>query len=465
MTSILKYTSEFKYNIKLAFPVILGLLGHTLVQLVDNIMVGQLGATELAAVSLGNSFFFIGMSIGIGFSTAITPLVAASDGANNKNRLNKILSHGLFLCSILGVLMFIMIYSSRSLMFLMNQPIEVVRLAFPYLLWISISLIPLVIFQGFKQFSDGLSKTRPAMYATLFSNLINIIVNYFLIFGIWIFPKLGVEGAAIGTLISRITMVLFIVIYFRLNNSFRSYFIEITKFKLKINLLKKILELGFPSALQMLFEVGFFAAAIWLSGLLGSKIQAANQIALNLSTITYMVAMGLSVTAMIRVGNQYGKFDFYELKRIAYSIFLLIFILDIIFCLFFLIFHNSLPWIYLDADNEINYKDSLEVVSLASNLLIISAIFQISDGLQAVILGSLRGLQDVNKPTTIIFISYCLIGFPISYYLGIISNLGARGIWIGLLTGLTCSALLNFLRFNYKIKKLLILKKYKKDLK
>ena len=251
-------------------------------------------------------------------------------------------------------------------------------------------------------------------------------------------------------------MLLYIMFYFRINSKFRCYFDKIRNFKIELNLIKNILKLGLPSSLQMVFEVGFFTAAIWLSGYLGQNTQAANQIALNLSTVTYMVAMGLSVTAMIRVGNQYGKSNFIELKRIANSIFLLIFLMDIFFCIIYLVFNDSLPWLYLDSENKVNINDTLEVIKIASNLLIISAIFQISDGVQAVVLGSLKGIQDVNVPTAITFISYWIVGFPISYYLGINTSLGVIGIWIGLLTGLTCSAILVYMRFKYKIKKLLI---------
>jgi MATE family multidrug resistance protein len=266
---------------------------------------------------------------------------------------------------------------------------------------------------------------------------------------------MGVEGAAIGTLIARVFMLLYLVFYFIKTPIFNKYFDDYKKIILEFNLISKIIKLGTPSALQMLFEVGFFTAAIWLSGFLGKVSQAANQIALNLSTISYMVAMGLSVTAMIRVGNQFGKLDIKELKRIAYSIFILIFLFDIIFCLIFLIFNDSLPWIYLDSGNEININDTLQVIKLASTLLIISAIFQVSDGIQVVVLGSLKGIQDVNIPTAITFFSYWIIGFPISYYLGLKTSLGSIGIWIGLLAGLTVSAILLLARFNYKLKELL----------
>ena len=199
-----QYTKEFKYNIRLATPVILGMLGHTVVALVDNIMVGQLGTAELAAVSLGNSFMFIAMSIGIGFSTAITPLVAEADGENNFEAGKSSFKHGLFLCSVLAIAMFLVLLLGKPLMYIMNQPEEVVELAMPYLNLVAISIIPLIIFQAFKQFSDGLSMTRYPMYATVVANVVNVILNYIFIFGKLGMPELGVVGAAIGTLASRV---------------------------------------------------------------------------------------------------------------------------------------------------------------------------------------------------------------------------------------------------------------------
>ena len=450
-----KFTREFRYNLNLSYPVIAGLLGHTLVQFIDNIMVGQLGTAELAAVSLGNSFFFVAMSLGIGFSTAITPLVAESDGKKDINQGRNIFLNGLVLCFILGFFLTIAVLLCKPLLFKMGQPKGVVIYAYPYLKWVGISLIPLIFFQGFKQFTEGLSFTRPAMYATLIGNVINVLLNYFLIFGLWIFPKMGVEGAAIGTLISRFCMLVFIACYVFYSKYFKIYINSIKLNKLSFEIINKIVKLGLPSACQMFFEVLFFTVAIWLSGFLGKNAQAANQISLNLSTMTFMFAMGLGVTAMIRIGNQKGKKDYLALQRIAYSIFLLIFIFDIFFCLFFLIGNKFLPQIYLDSSNPLQFSDVSEVIKMASSLLIISAFFQISDGLQAVVLGALRGLQDVNIPAIITFFAYGIFGIPISYFLGLKTTLGAIGIWIGLLSGLTASAILLYLRFNYLTKKLI----------
>lgn len=453
--AIQNYFSEFRYNLTLAYPVIIGLLGHTFVQLIDNIMVGQLGTAPLAAVSLGNSFVFVGMSLGIGFSTTITPLVAESDGAKNFAQGRKVFIHSFLQCVVLGFFLAFSVWMCRPLLFKMGQPAEVVQLAYPYLQWVAFSLIPLVIFQAFKQFCDGLSHTRPPMYATLLGNLVNIILNYFLIFGVWIFPKMGIEGAAIGTLIARLFMVIYIAFYVRIDQRFRSFTRQIVWQWPDFKLMKRILNLGFPSALQMFFEVIFFTAAIWLSGLLGKNEQAANQIALNLSSITFMFALGLGVTAMIRVGNQKGRGDFINLKRIAYSIFLLILILDLVFALFFMLTNQDLPWIYLDQNNLFEIADSEQVVFLAAQLLIVAAFFQLFDGMQAVVLGALRGLQDLNIPAWITFFSYGLFGFPIAYFLGLKTQLGVLGIWIGLLSGLIASAILLFLRFQNQIKTLI----------
>lgn len=436
-------------------PVILGMLGHTVVALVDNIMVGQLGTAELAAVSLGNSFMFIAMSLGIGFSTAITPLIAEADGENNFSKGKSTFKHGLFLCTVLGIALFLVVFIAKPLMYHMNQPEEVVHLAMPYLNLVAVSLVPLIIFQAFKQFSDGLSMTRYPMYATILANIVNVVLNYIFIFGKLGMPQLGVVGAAIGTLASRAIMVAYLWYLLSQHHKSREFVLHIKIFRLSKRMLNKIMSLGFPSSLQMFFEVAIFTAAIWLSGILGKNPQAANQIALNLSSMTFMVAMGFSVAAMVRVGNQKGLQRFRELRRIAFSIFLLSVLLAIVFAILFVIFREALPKLYLDYDNKAEFADNFQVVTIAAKLLLISAIFQISDTIQVVVLGALRGMQDVKIPTLITFIAYWLIGFPISYYLSMIGDYGSSGIWIGLLAGLTASGVMLFFRFNYLSNKMI----------
>lgn len=432
----------------MAAPVILGMLGHTFVGFVDNIMVGQLGTAELAAVSLGNSFMFVAMSIGIGFSTAITPLVAEADAAQNTQLAKSSYKHGLILCTLLGIILFLVLFFSKPLLHLMGQPEEVVALTLPYLDWVAVSLIPLIIFQGIKQFSDGLSLTKYPMYATLWANIVNVFFNYVFIFGKFGFPELGIVGAAYGTLISRVVMVIYLWVILRNNKRSRNYLRDIKIFVVESAMFKKIISLGSLTAMQMFFEVAIFTSAVWLSGLLGKNPQAANQIALNLASMTFMVAIGFSVAAMIRVGNQKGLQNYVELRRITFSILLLGLMMATIFAIFFFIFHQSLPKIYVDFNDSVNFQDNMEVVTIASKLLLVAAIFQISDSAQVMILGALRGLQDVKIPTLITFISYWIVGFPISYFLGKEAVLGSFGIWMGLLAGLTTASILLFIRFN-----------------
>ncbi len=427
----------------------IGQLGHVLVGLADNIMVGRLGATQLAAVSLGNSLVFIALSLGIGFTFAITPLVAEADGAGDVDKGRHDFQHGLLLSTIMGVFMFVFLVLVKPILYHMNQPPDVVALAIPYLNIVAFSMIPLMVFQAFKQFADGMSQTKYAMYATIAANIINVIINYFLIYGIWIFPKLELVGAALGTMTSRFVMALFMIYIVKHRKKLEPYLHPIKWIEIKKKKLKKIIDLGFPTALQMFFEVAVFTAAIWLAGSLGTIAQAANQIALNLASMTFMIAVGLGVTATIRVGNQKGLNRFQELRRIAFSIFLQIFLIELCFAIGFLSLKNVLPLMYID---------NIEVTKTAALLLIIAGFFQLSDGVQAVVLGALRGLQDVRIPTYMTFVAYWVVGFPISYYLGKIAGLGSQGIWIGLLVGLTVSAILLFIRFNYLTKKLILLK-------
>lgn len=448
------YTKEFAYNFKLAYPVILGMIGHTLIGIVDKLMVGKLGSAELAAVSLGNSFIFIAMSVGIGFSTAITPIVAEADAANDHPQVRSAFHHGLLLCSVLGVSMFVVIYFSKPLMQFMGQPQEVIALAGPYLDWVAFSLIPMIVYQGYKQFADGLSLTKFSMYAIVMANIIHVPLNFLLIYGVWIFPKMGIVGAAVGTVISRVAMVVFMHVILVRQERLKTYFKGFSFDEIKRTAINKIVSIGFPSSMQMLFEVALFTSAVWLCGNLGKTSQAANEIALSLATLTYMFASGLSVTAMVRVSNQKGLNDFRNLIVVARSVFLLTIFIEAAFAVFFIVFHEYLPHFFLDMDNGLQARDNLEVIAIASELLVVAALFQICDGIQVAVLGALRGIQDVKIPMYITFFSYWMIGFPLSFYFGLYTSLGAFGVWIGLLAGLSAAALFLYLRFNSVTKEL-----------
>lgn len=449
ITTLKKHWAEVPYNLKLATPVVLGMLGHTLVAFADNIMVGQLGPAELAAVSLGNSFLFIAMSVGLGLSTAITPLIAEADGFKKTFEIKKVFKHGVLICGIVGVLLTGVVLFSVPLLHKMKQPEEVLVFAVPFLSIVGISLIPLMLFQAIKQLCDGLSRTRLPMYASIIGNLLNVVLNYLLIFGNHGFPQMGVAGAALGTLISRVFMLFLLIVFLKRSAYFSPFLTDLRWRLVSWRFSRRILSLGLPSSFQVFFEVTLFTSAIWLSGILGTLYQAANQIALNLASMTYMVGIGLNVAAMIRVGNQKGRKDYKRLNEVAQSIFFLTVVIELLFAIVFLAARHVLPELYLDADDPLNRADNLMVMALASELLLWAAIFQLFDGLQVVIIGALRGMQDVNFTAYITFVAYWLVGFPVCYYLGLHTSLASQGIWIGLTLGLTVSALLLYLRFQY----------------
>jgi len=449
------YFKEFRYNIKLAYPIIIAMLGHTLVGVIDNIMVGRIGATELAAASLANSFVFIALAVGVGFSTAITPLIARTDTERNDREGQSVFLNGVVICTLLGIILFSILFSLKPLINFMEQPETVTRMAKPFLDIVGFSLIPAIAFQGFKQFSDGKSFTRYSMYATLIANIFNVVFNYCLIYGVWFFPEMGYMGVAYGTLISRIIMVIYMYFALKSNVVLAPFIKGLTIKDFSWEKCKDIFKIGVPSGMQSLFEVGLFTGAVWLTGMLGTAAQAANQIALSMASLVFMFVSGLSVAAMIRVGNQMGLKDYKKMKIVAGSIMMMSVFLNTIFALLFFIFHKQIPLLFINADNELQGELSTEVVYIAGKLLIIAGFFQIFDGIQVTILGSLRGLRDVTIPMIMTFISYWVVGYSICIYLGLYTELGATGVWLGLLAGLAFAAITLYFRFSYMSNRLI----------
>jgi len=451
-----RYTKEFRQNLKIATPVMLGYLGHVFVGLMDNVFVGKLDPLNLAAVSLANSSIFFIMSFGIGFSYAITPLVSEAVGAGKHARLKRVLFNGILLNTILGIIMAGFSFGIPKILYLAHQPPEVIELAVPYIRIVGISLLFIMIFQALKQFSDGMSLTTYPMIATIIANVINIILSYGMVFGKLGFPKMGIYGAAYGTLIARFISVLALWFFLKYMSETKVYMKNLGWYLVSKPIIQRILYLGVPSGFQGVFEMGIFSATVWIAGTLGAVSQAGNQIAQQMASMTFMVFIGFGVAATVRVGNQKGRKDFKEMKRIATSIFLQVFLFELLFTFILIAFRHQLPWIYLSNDYTDPQKiaEAQAVYSLAVKLLIVAGLFQISDGFQVVLQGALRGLQDVIYPFFITLIAYWLIGFPISLYLSKVY--GTIGIWYGLLTGLTTAAFLLFLRFRYLSKKLIV---------
>ena len=440
---MLSYKKHISRTLTLAIPVIIGQLGLIMMGVVDSLMVGELGADYLAAAALANHIVILILIIGLGVSMAVTPLVAISIGGGKRDEAQNLFKQSLVVNFSFGIIMTILILISSELVRYLNQPPLVVKYASSYTKILAISIIPWMIYQSYKQFIEGLSITHPPMVVTIIANIVNAFVNWLLIFGNFGFPKLELDGAGIATSASRIFMVIVMIIYVNKSKRFQEFDVTLIVRKFNNSVIKKILRLGLPSGFQYFFEVGAFSFAVVMVGWLGAKSLAAHQIAINLASISFMAVTGISAAGGIRVGNAVGMGDIKETRRAGFSAVILG--ASIMFCagLIFVTLRNYLPSLYISDQ---------DVISIASSLLVIAALFQLSDGTQAVGIGILRGLTDVKAPTLITFIAYWIIGLPVGYILGFIFELGVQGVWIGLLIGLTVSALMLTLRFNYKSK-------------
>ncbi len=433
------YKTHAKEGFHLAYPVMLSQLGHVTMGVADNIMVGNLGAANLAGAGLANVAFNFLLLFGIGVSYAITPLVSTADGERDDTKIASILKHGLLINLCNSLILVVIVLIGMNVLYHINQPPEVVVLSIPYLSIITFSLIPILVFQTFRQFTEGLSLTRIAMIIVISANLVNIGLNYLWIYGHGGFPALGLNGAGYATLTSRVLMAVVFAGYVYLAPRFKKFRNGFSIGNYSKALLNKMLHIGIPAGMQFIFEVAAFDFSLVMMGWLGTQALAAHQIAINLATISYMTTSGLAAAATIRVSHFLGKKDFSNLRQSAYSLLGVALLIMTAWAIFFIVGRNLLPVLYVH---------DAEVIAIAGPLLVIAGFFQLSDGAQVVCIGALRGLQDVKIPSLLIFISYWIIGLPLGYCLAFVFGWGAIGIWLGLLLGLTLTATAMFLRFK-----------------
>lgn len=433
------YLPFYRRNLKVALPVMLSQAGQVMVQQVDNMMVGRVGTTELAAASFANSIFIIGMVMGMGFTFGLTPLVGHAWASGNHKKAASLFRNSFLTHFVMALALAIALYALSFFMKYMGQPPEVVDEAVPYFRILVISMVPFLIYFTFKQFVEGLGNTAIAMYITLSANLINIGLNYILIFGKLGFPTFGLNGAGYATLIARILMPAFFLVVFVKKDWLKRYFILMRDTFFTKKEIRNLINVGYPISGQMLLEVSAFALSGIMMGWIGEVPLAAHQIALGLASVTFMIVTGIASGTTIRVSHQYSSGDYKNMYKAAMASVHLVLAFMGTTAMAFLIFRGLLPKIY---------TPNPEVIALASQLLIMAAIFQIFDGMQVVMLGALRGLADVKKAMFYAFFAYLVINLPLGYFLTFTTGLGPLGIWIGFVAGLGIAAVLFFIRFR-----------------
>ena len=433
-----EYLRHYRENFNLAYPIVLGQLSHILISVADNAMVGNYNSESLAAASLSNSIYVTIMVFGIGFSLGITPLIATAHASKKIETCRKLLKHGAFLYPLVGAILMILVYLLSYKLHWFNDKLIIIQLAEPYLRIVSLTLIPVMLFQCFRQFLEGLSMTKLPMYINIGGLLLNVLLNYILIFGKFGFPEMGLNGAGYATLMTRILMTLALMVLFLMNPKTRYYLFN-KQHLWDSGLFRRLRKLGTPIGSQMLLEAGAFGFAAILVGKVGVNELAGHQIAVNVGSVTFLITTGLSAAASIRTAGQLGLQDIHNLRLAGKSAVFMGGAFMIGCAIFIFGMKDIIPTWYV--------TDEPQVIEIASSLLILVATFQLSDGVQVVSMGALRGIEDVKVPTFIALVAYWLIGIPLGYVLCFKAGFGAEGIWIGLLLGLSVASVLLYVRF------------------
>ncbi|MGL5891022.1 MAG: MATE family efflux transporter [Bacteroidia bacterium] len=427
----------------LAIPVCLSNVGNIFVDLTDNYFVGQLPErTEAqAAISLSFAVYHFVLVLLIGIAYGLTPIIAEAAAQNNKASISKHLQHSLVLNLGISIILFVILSFSSPLLHYADKPEEVTDIAIRFLNVTILSMIPLSVFFTCKQFAEGMSDTRTAMVISIAGNLLNILLNWILVFGNWGVPKMGVMGSCWATFIARTTMAVAMFLYIRLSMRYRTYRLRIWPEVLEWQTIRGLLKIGVPSGVMYAMEVAAFAMPAFF--IPGTAELAAHRTALLLASMTYLVSSGLGAAATIRTGHFLGLGEMRNVRRAGMSAVLIALCVMSIAALCFILFNNELPAIF---------NKNKDVINAAAVLLLIGAAFQLFDGVQVTAQGALRGIKDTLVPGYIAFVAYWVVGLPSSYLLCVHAEMGAAGVWLGFILGLTVSAGGFLWRFVYLTK-------------
>ena len=455
-----EYLPYYKRNLKVALPVMLTQLGASLVGLFDSIMVGHYATVDLAAVSFSNALFFTVMVFAMGALMGLTPLIGIQVGkisdttdnsdestrlAESKNIISSLFQNGMLFTILLSIMTLILLGGCIPFLHCFGQDPAVVEVARPYFILIVISIVPFLFFTFFKQFLEGLGNTSVAMVITLVMNGINILLNWLFIYGNWGCPELGATGAGIGSLVARIGMPIcfFVVMYFR--REWKEYMTFMRWSKFKASVIKELTKIGFPIGVQTLMETIAFTAAFIFIGWISKEALAAHQIANQICDMTFMVILGIGSATTIRVSHQLGANNLHGVRMASNASIHLVLFINTIGAILMIGLRNQIPMLF---------TEDPEVIAIASKLVVLAGVLQLADGLQVVAASMLRGITDVKIPMFIALFSYTIVCISIGLFLAFPMGMGAVGIWIGFVVGLSVAAICLHIRFRWKFKQI-----------
>ena len=435
------YKKHYKALFQVGLPIVIGQVGMIILGFADTLMIGHHNTNELSAAGFVNNIFNLAIIFCTGFSYGLTPIVGSLFGSGNHTAIGRLVKNSLLANAVIAVF----ICAAMSILYLnidkLGQPEELLPLMHPYYLTLLSSLPFILLFNTFKQFADGITDTRSSMWILISGNVINIIGNFILIFGLSGFPELGLLGAGIATLLSRILMCVAFAILFFFTRHYHIYLNGFKTTRINTNDFKRLNSMGWPIALQMGMETASFSLCAVMLGWLGSAALAAHQIMCTIGTLCFMIYYGIGAAVAIRVSYFKGQNDHINVRRSAYAGFHLILLAGVIASSVIFLLRHQLGGYFTDSD---------EVDQLVVALIFPMLLYQLGDGMQINFANALRGIADVKPMMLFAFISYFMVSLPFSYFFGFILDMGTVGVWLGLPLGLTCAGILFFTRFQRK---------------
>ena len=436
-------SSHYKALLKLGLPIVIGQLGMIILGFADTLMIGHHSTEELAAASFVNNMFNLAIIFATGFSYGLTPIVGSLFGSGERKAVGRTLKNALWangaLALLLSAIMGILYLNIHRL----GQPEELLPLMRPYYLVLLVSLIPVLLFNAFKQFADGITDTRTPMWLLIGGNALNILGNWILIYGHFGFPEMGLLGAGIATLTSRILMCAAFAIIFLTAKRYHIYKTGFTEGSLNRKDFKELNKLGWPVALQMGMETASFSLVTIMVGWLGATALAAHQVMLTIGQLGYMMYYGMAAAVAVRVSNFHGQQDTEGVRHSSSAGFHIILAMAVCVAIPLFVLRDEIGGWFTDND---------EVTLMVASLILPFIIYQFGDGLQCNYANALRGISDVKPAMYIAFIAYFLISLPAGYLFGFVFNGGLTGIWLSFPFGLTSAGVMFWLRFRQQTK-------------
>jgi len=441
---ISKYTTHYRSLTALGIPIIIGQIGTIVLGFADTLMIGHHNTQELAAAAFVNNMFTLMLIFALGFSYGLTPIVGNLYGREKTVKIGEYVKNAFAANTLLTLLMVLLLTALYVNLGHLGQPAELIPLMKPYLIVLLISLPFACWFNVFKQFSDGITDTRTPMWILIGGNLLNIIGNYLLIYGKCGLPELGLLGAGISTLLSRIIMLLVFAGFFFFDGRYQEYrdgFLQGHINKMDFGRLNR---LGWPLALQMGMETAAFSLSSIMVGWIGTTALAAHQVMLTISQFFYMVYYGMGAAAAVRISNFHGQKDYQAARLNANACFHIILLIAACIALPVFLFRNQMGYIF---------SDSGKVCLLVSQCIIPLIVYQFGDGLQCTFANALRGMSNVKPLMYIAFAAYFVISLPLGYLFGIVLKMGLIGIWYAFPFGLTTAGILYYICFRRSLPK------------